>query len=105
MENSNPQEDLDEAMAVIEQQGGDLGMDLDELAEGAEYPHKASPVLERLDKSRQPKDGIICKTCPHSLWFTSPREVKCYCRVMYLVSWSNKEPNEITDCDGPGLLV
>jgi hypothetical protein len=26
--------------------------------------------------------------------------VKCYCRIMHLISWSAKESNLITMCDG-----
>jgi hypothetical protein len=42
----------------------------------------------------------VCEQCPNSVWFHSPKEVKCYCRVMYLVVWSTKEPSQITGCDG-----
>ena len=43
---------------------------------------------------------VVCGNCLNSVWFASQSEVKCYCRVMYLVSWSTKEPNQITLCDG-----
>ena len=46
------------------------------------------------------KAKTACEACPNSVWFSSPTEVKCYCRVMYLVTWSTKEPNQITGCDG-----
>jgi len=59
-----------------------------------------SLVLQELDASRRPKARTVCERCPNSVWFTSPKEVKCYCRVMFLVSWSTKEPNQITGCDG-----
>jgi len=26
--------------------------------------------------------------------------VKCYCRVMFLITWSTQEPNQMTACDG-----
>ena len=104
MVNELNQENLDEMMALIEEQGSDLDMDLAEEEQAPEQSIKVSQVLEKLDKTRQPKEGVICRTCPHSMWFASPAEVKCYCRVMYLVSWSNNEPNEITVCDGPQLL-
>jgi hypothetical protein len=65
-----------------------------------DLPMALSPTLEALDDSRRPKPGTLCETCPNSVWFTSPKEVKCYCRVMYLVVWSSKEPNQITGCDG-----
>ena len=66
----------------------------------ADMPTALSPTLEKLDSARRPKPGTLCEVCPNSVWFTSPKEVKCYCRVMYLVVWSSKEPNQITGCDG-----
>ena len=60
----------------------------------------ASPTLAALDKSRRPPPEVVCATCPNSVWFASPAEVKCYCRVMFLVTWSTAEPNQITLCDG-----
>ena len=65
-----------------------------------ESPTVSSPALESLDKQRRPRPATVCEGCPNSVWFTSPTEVKCYCRVMYLVTWSTKEPNQITACDG-----
>jgi len=59
-----------------------------------------SPTLAGLAADRRPKAKTACEGCPNSVWFTSPNEVKCYCRVMFLVTWSNKEPNQITACDG-----
>ena len=60
----------------------------------------ASPTLAALDESRRPKARTVCEACANSVWFTSPVEVKCYCRVMFLVTWSNREPNQLTACDG-----
>jgi hypothetical protein len=60
-----------------------------------------SPTLAGLDETRRPRVKTVCETCPHSVWFASPAEVKCYCRVMFLVTWSTKEPNQLTHCDGP----
>jgi hypothetical protein len=62
-----------------------------------------SPTLDALDESRRPKASTVCEHCPNSVWFASPAEVKCYCRVMFLVTWSSKEPNQITHCDGEFL--
>ena len=59
-----------------------------------------SPTLTALDESRRPSREVVCATCPNSVWFASKTEVKCYCRVMYLVTWSTVEPNEIKLCDG-----
>ena len=58
------------------------------------------PTLAALDTSRRPSARTVCEGCPNSVWFASPVELKCYCRVMFLVSWSTKEPNQITACDG-----
>ena len=63
----------------------------------------ASPTLDALDESRRPKASTVCEECPNSVWFASPAEVKCYCRVMFLVTWSSKEPSQITHCDGAFL--
>lgn len=63
-------------------------------------PVVTSPTLAALDKRRRPRTPTVCEGCPNSVWFTSPTEVKCYCRVMYLVTWSIKEQNQITACDG-----
>ena len=71
-----------------------------EHPQGEPQPSLASPTLAALDESRRPKDRTVCESCPNSVWFSSPAEVKCYCRVMFLIVWSDREPNEITACDG-----
>lgn len=63
-------------------------------------PSAASPTLAALEASRHPQQRTACETCPNSVWFSSPEEVKCYCRVMYLVAWSSQAPSQITHCDG-----
>ena len=63
-------------------------------------PSVASPTLGALEASRHPQQKTACETCPNSVWFSSPAEVKCYCRVMYLIAWSSQMPNQITHCDG-----
>ena len=65
-------------------------------------PHP-SQTLAELDETRHPKAKTVCETCPNSVWFASPAELKCYCRVMFLVTWSSKEPNQLTHCDGQFL--
>ena len=59
-----------------------------------------SPTLAALPLFRRPQPGTVCETCPNSVWFASKKEVKCYCRVLFLVTWSSEEPNQITHCDG-----
>ena len=60
----------------------------------------ASPTLGALDASRRPQAATVCETCRNSVWFASPMELKCYCRVIFLVTWSSAAPNQITHCDG-----
>ena len=77
----------------------------EQAPQGAREPQPAaepaaSPTLHGLAESRRPKASTVCETCPNSVWFTSPVEVKCYCRVMFLVTWSTKEPHQLTACDG-----
>ena len=71
-----------------------------EVSEKMPSPEISSPTLEALEESRRPKAKTVCEHCPNSVWFSTPAEVKCYCRVMFLVTWSNKEPNQFTNCDG-----
>ena len=59
-----------------------------------------SPTLAGLEAIRRPQPGTVCESCPNSVWFASAVELKCYCRVMYLVTWSSKEPQQISACDG-----
>lgn len=59
-----------------------------------------SPTLAALAASRRPHPGTVCEACPNSVWFASPAELKCYCRVMFLITWSSSEPHQITHCDG-----
>jgi hypothetical protein len=83
---------IEAAMAVLDQP-------LPEHCQ-SDFPPSISPTLARLAADRRPKAKTACEACPNSVWFTSPNEVKCYCRVMFLVTWCNKEPNQITACDG-----
>lgn len=62
-----------------------------------------SPVLQRLEPSRLPTEFTICQTCPHSVWFSTKDRLKCYCRVMFLVSWDSLNPVPMTECDGPSI--
>ena len=59
-----------------------------------------SPTLAALDAIRRPQPGTACENCRNSVWFASKVELKCYCRVMYLVTWSSNQPQQISACDG-----
>ena len=63
-------------------------------------PSSPSPTLAALAPSRRPAPPTVCEDCPTSVWFANDKEVKNYCRVMFVVVWSTKEPNALTLCDG-----
>ena len=92
------QADIDAALAAMDQAPLPEGP----ISAAADTPSvtEASPTLAALPEPRRPKTATVCERCPNSLWFASPAEVKCYCRVMFLVSWTNKEPNVLNLCDG-----
>ena len=107
------EDELDAALAALDQEPLPESTQADAVAVSSagldeqqpEPEHQAqadsaSPTLGALDESRRPKASTVCEDCPNSVWFASPVEVKCYCRVMFLVTWSSKEPNQITNCDG-----
>ena len=77
---------LDEALAQ-EMAGADETPD--------EEPY-TSPVLERMDDRPQ----TVCAHCVHSMWSRSRYDLRCYCRAMYAIVWSNREPNNLLACDG-----
>nr|AAL25253.1 TraH [Legionella pneumophila] len=85
------EEELQEAMRLLEQ------------PMKIERSEAQSPTLSALDKARQPKITTACETCPNAIWFSSPEEVKCYCRIMHMITWSGKDSNLITMCDGKFL--
>lgn len=96
-----PSEDLliDQALAALDPAqaaASDQAQDPDSTA-------VSSPTLDALDDARRPQASTVCERCPNSVWFASPAELKCYCRVMFLVSWSSREPHQITHCDGAFL--
>ncbi|CAG0908859.1 unnamed protein product, partial [Cyprideis torosa] len=90
---STPSEDdlIEEALAMLDQED-EREREQQHKAEGKdEQPQSqdeqldlASPTLEALESHRRPAQKTACEQCPHSVWFSSPTEVKCYCRVMYL---------------------
>lgn len=85
---------------VLEQELLDTMKLLQQQQEEYEVPQQPSPTLSALDAARRPKIKTACETCPNSMWFSSPEEVKCYCRIMHMISWSGKDSNLITMCDG-----
>lgn len=60
----------------------------------------ASPTLSALDEDRRPRPEIACGLCPNSVWFATPSDLRCYCRVMFVQTWTAQKPGEIVSCDG-----
>jgi hypothetical protein len=63
-------------------------------------PPYESPTLRKLPENQRPNPSTVCERCPASVWFSSTVAVKCFCRVMHLITWSPQEPNAMTECDG-----
>ena len=63
-------------------------------------PPYVSPTLQRIGARRRPEPSTHCEVCPASLWFATPSEVRCFCRVMHSFTWTAEEPTAIVDCDG-----
>ena len=72
-------------------------VDLDDIYE--------SPVISRLPMSQRPKPSTVCERCPAAVWFALPKEVRCYCRVIHAVIYSNEEKNALTACDGRDMAI
>lgn len=82
----SPEEQIEAAMKILDQSHlikEELEAEEPEII-GALEPIQAQLVA--LDSNRRPQVKTICETCPNSVWFNSPAEVKCYCRVMYLIT-------------------
>jgi len=63
-------------------------------------PQVGSTTLSQLPDSRRPEPSTVCQECPASMWYAMAASVKCYCRIMHLISWSTEEPVAMTHCDG-----
>ena len=67
----------------------------------AEPPLYCSPVLAALEEKDRPDPSPACETCPVSMWFTTSRELKCFCARMNLIVWDRKSAAApIRQCDG-----
>ena len=87
-------ENLDTVLDRLERPGDPAA----ELPDRAEYE---SPTVAGLEPGRRPKPSPICASCPHSLWFASAQHLRCFCRLMHVVTWNSEEPSSpISTCDG-----
>ena len=91
---ANEHKDLDTVLDRLECPGDPTT----DLTDRAEY---ASATIASLEPERRPKRSPICAVCPHSLWFASAEHLRCYCRLMHVVTWkSEDESSPIAACDG-----
>ncbi len=67
-------------------------------------PPYCSPVLAALAPEERPKPSPACETCPASMWFSNPNELRCFCTRMHLVVWERKSP-PVLQCDGRELAL
>lgn len=111
MSNQNEMGDLNELDALSEAiEHMDMDEPPEEMPMNPEAPSAedlipreeaiTSPTLLRLDETRRPRPDIKCAVCPNAVWFATDREVKCYCRIMYLLTWQTSEKTDIVLCDG-----
>ena len=71
-----------------------------ESSNGSSGQTHSSKTLASLEATRRPKKPTTCEHCHAAIWFSSPEELKCWCRLMSGIVWTTKEPTELTSCDG-----
>lgn len=81
----------------LTEEAGQLDHGAPEEPEGLQV---ASRTLVALDEARRPRPEIACGICPNSVWFATPSDLRCYCRVMFVQTWTAQKPGEIVSCDG-----
>lgn len=62
-----------------------------------------SPVLSSLQSgqvSNPPPESAACRTCPASLWLRNGLELRNFCRVLHVITWSDTEDLAPDQCDG-----
>ena len=64
-----------------------------------------SPTISRLPDSQKPKPSTVCVTCPAAIWMALAHELRCYCRAMHVLVWSNQEKNALLACDGREMAL
>ena len=59
-----------------------------------------SPLLNKLDPKRLPKQETVCMFCHNALWMANQETLECYCRITMQSAWSTEKPTALTACDG-----
>lgn len=101
---TNEDDDFAAAMALLQEDAQSEGTAEESSPYQEEddpgYQVVPSPTLRNLPETRRPKEKTVCDGCPNSMWLATASEVKCYCRVKYAYTWTNKEPEALILCDG-----
>lgn len=73
-----------------------------DLEKGEASEYKPSLILSEESQLPKPKNqNIACIGCKNSLWFGSSKCSKCYCKLMFTITFDSVEMiDEITECDG-----
>ncbi len=73
-----------------------------------EFPIYTSPTLLAIneqDMPNPPPASAACRHCPGAVWMLTTDGVRCYCRVMHLMTWSPEEMSPPSKCDGQLISV
>lgn len=88
------------ATSTPKSKGQDQSSSENSFDSNSRLPQVGSMTLARIPESRRPDPPTVCEHCPASMWLVSGMEVKNYCRIMHVYSWTSKEPVALSDCDG-----
>jgi len=64
-----------------------------------EEQKELSPTLASLENPPE----TACARCQSSLWLLAGKELKCFCRIMHTLTWSDEEKTRVVICDGEFL--
>lgn len=94
---STPENETTESSLIEVSDQNSAIVDFDDIYE--------SPTISRLPMNQRPKPSTVCERCPAAVWFALPKELRCYCRVIHAVIYSNEEKNALTACDGRDMAI
>ncbi|CAD5555598.1 Uncharacterised protein [Escherichia coli] len=94
---STPENEATESSLIEVSDQSSAIVDFDDIYE--------SPTISRLPMNQRPKPSTVCERCPAAVWFALPKELRCYCRVIHAVIYSNEEKNALTACDGRDMAI
>lgn len=65
-----------------------------------------TPLIKHLPEPYRPNPSTSCETCPSAIFFqTLDGSTKCHCSTLNVISWSDKETNPVTECDGREIAL